>query len=179
MSKEIITYLVPIIVVGLIVWRMIRQSRGRPLNPSRLWIRPALLAIFLGLAFLRPPTLTMTSGLAFVAAAVVGVVFGYVVASHQRLTVDPTTGKITSTMSPLGMALFVGLYALRYIFRLVVEGGQAPDRMMAHSSQVLTYTDVGLLFLLALVTAQAWEIRRRVKPLLAEAAAQKPPSPVE
>lgn len=179
MSKEIASYLFPLAVVGLVVWRVIRQSRGRPLNPSRLWVRPAMLALFLALAFLHPPVLTPLSGIIFGAAVATGVVLGYVLASHQQLSLDPATGRITSTMSPIGTALFIGLFALRYVFRIIVTGGQAPDRMIAHSNQVLTYTDAGLLFLLALVSAQAWEIRRRIKPLLAESAAKKAQNPMQ
>lgn len=179
MPKEIATYLFPLLIAALISWRLYRQSKGRPLKPSRLWVRPAMLTLFLGLAFLHPPMLTPLSLAIFVAAAVIGVGLGYVLASHQRLTIDPASGTITSTMSPVGIALFVGLFVVRYTLRIVMTGGQAPDRLAAHSDQVLMYTDVGLVFLLGLVSAQAWEVWRRAKPLLADHAAKKAESPAE
>jgi hypothetical protein len=81
-------------------------------------------------------------------------------------------------MSPVGVALFLGLFAARYVFRMVALGGQVPDRLMAHSDQVLMWTDAGLLFVLGLVSAQAWEIWRRAKPLLEGHAAKKAESQV-
>ncbi len=179
MSKEIATYLFPVLIVALVAWRIARQSRGRPLRPSRLWVRPAMLTLFLALAFLHPTALTPLSFAIFAAAAAVGVGLGFVLASHQKLTVDPATGTITSTTSPVGIALFVALFAARYVLRIVMTGGQAPDQLAAHSTQVLTYTDAGLLFALGLVSAQAWEIWRRAKPLLAEAAAKKAENPAQ
>ncbi len=178
MQKEIASYLVPVIVLAIVALRMMRQSKGRPLKPSRLWIRLAILAGFLAMAFVHPPALTILSIAIFAVAAVAGVVLGYVLASHQQLTIDSATGNITSKMSPVGIALFLGLFAARFVFRKVTLGGQAPDGLMAHSDQVLMWTDAGLLFVLGLVSAQAWEIWRRAKPLLDGHAAKKAESQV-
>lgn len=178
MQKEIANYIFPLIIMAIVAWRMVRQSRGRPLKPSRLWVRPAMLAVLLAIAFLHPPALTLLSITIFTTAAAAGVALGYVLASHQHLTIDPATGTITSKMSPVGIALFVGLFGARYVFRMVILGGQAPDRLMAHSDQVLMWTDAGLLFVLGLVSAQAWEIWRRAKPLLDGHAAKKAESQV-
>lgn len=178
MPKEIATYLFPIVILAIVALRMMRASQGRPLKPSRLWLRPAILAAFLAMAFLHPPALTLLSLGVFATAAVLGVVLGYVLASHQHLTIDAATGTITSKMSPVGIALFLGLFAARYMFRMVTLGGQAPDRLMAHSEQVMLWTDAGLIFVLALVSAQAWEIWRRAKPLLDGHAAKKAESQI-
>jgi hypothetical protein len=121
------------------------------------------------------PNLTGSALLAL--AAVVGIGVGYFLARHQAFTLDPATGVITSKTSPLGVVLFVGLFAARYVFRMLMTGGQAPGKLAAHSTQIALYTDVGLLFLLGMVCAQAWEIWRRVKPLLAEHAARRTAEP--
>jgi len=177
MIKQLVPYIAPVLVIAIMAWRLSRQSAGRPLSPSRLWIRPVILLALLALTFLHPPALTLVSLAAFAGALVTGAVLGYVLAGHQALTLDPATGKITSKMSPVGMALFIGLFAARYAFRLLVTGGQAPDPVAAHSAQIGLYTDVGLFFLLALVCAQAWELRRRTRPLLAEHAAAQAKAP--
>lgn len=177
MLKQLLPYLSPVLLLGIMAWRVSRQSAGRPLNPSRLWIRPAILGLLLALTFLHPPVLSVVSAAAFAAAALLGGVLGYVLASHQALTIDPVSGKITSKMSPIGVALFMGLFAARYAFRLIVTGGQAPDKLMAHSAQIALYTDVGLFFVLALVAAQSWELWRRTRPLLADHAARRDDNP--
>jgi hypothetical protein len=173
MLRQFAPYIFPIVLVALMAWRMTRQANGRPLNPTRLWVRPTILAVFLALAFLHPPVVTPITLVAFVAAAAVGGVLGFVLASHQTLSVDVTTGKIMSKMSPVGTALFLALFVARYLMRMMVTGGQAPDEMVEHSDQIMAYTDAGLLFVVALVSAQAWELWRRTRPLVAEQATRK------
>jgi hypothetical protein len=98
---------------------------------------------------------------------------GYVLASHQTLTIDSATGTITSKMSPVGIVLFLGLFAVRYAARSVMIGA-APDQAFTHQSpNLMLYTDAGLIFVLGLVAAQAWETWRRAKPLLDGHAAEK------
>ncbi|GAA0557958.1 CcdC protein domain-containing protein [Rhizomicrobium electricum] len=166
MVKQFMPYLMPVLVMGLVFWRMRKQSQGRPLKPNRLWVRPAMLALFALLAFIHPAPITPLSLAIFVLCAAAGVGLGYLSARHQQLTLDPATGAIISKMSPVGIALFLAIFASRYIVRLVVEGGQPPGPFEHPSSSVLTYTDAALLFALGLVAAQAWEIWRRAKALL-------------
>jgi hypothetical protein len=164
MVRQIAPYLGPILVMVLVFWRMRRATQGRPLKPNRLWIRPAILAVFALLAFIHPAPITPLTTAIFIASAAAGVGLGYLSARHQHLTLDPATGTITSKLSPIGMALFLAIFAFRYVVRLVVEGGQ--PRPFGHpSSGVLTYTDAALLFALGLVAAQAWEIWRRAQSL--------------
>lgn len=164
MPKELIPYIVPVLVLVLVGWRMVRNMRGRPIKPDRLWIRPAILSLFLLLAFLHPPAITALSLGLFVGAAVAGLGLGYLLASHQTLSIDQASGTITSKMSPVGMVLFLGLFAARFVLRMAMQGG---GQSFAHpSGPVLMYTDAGLLFVLGLVAAQAWETWRRAKPLL-------------
>lgn len=179
MRTEMLRYLIPVIVIAVLALRMRRRMQARPLKPSRLWIWPGILAVLLALTFLHPPVFTLLGIGIFAAAAVLGVGLGYLMSRHQHLTVDQETGTLTSKMSPIGMALFLLLFAGRFVVRMVVEGGQAPDKLMAHSGQVMMWTDAGLIFVLAMVSAQAWEISRRAKALLADHAASKLTSPAQ
>lgn len=179
MQTELLRYLVPLVVIAIVGWRMMGRMQARPLKPSRLWIRPAMLAAFLALAFLHPPALSPQTVGIFAAAALLGVGLGYLMSRHQHLTVDEATGTLTSRMSPVGMALFLLLFAGRYALRMAVQGGEAPGKLMAHSDQVMMWTDAGLIFVLALVSAQAWEISRRANRLLADHAASKSVSPAQ
>jgi hypothetical protein len=131
-----------------------------------------MIAVFMAAA-LATSALPNLIGLALLAlAAAVGIGVGYLLARHQAFSLDPATGVITSKTSPFGVILFVGLFAARYVFRMLMAGGQAPGKVVAHSAQIALYTDAGLLFLLGMVCAQAWEIWRRTKPLVVEHAAR-------
>lgn len=175
MLKQLAPFIGPLLVIALLGWRMRKSMQGRALKPSRLWIRPAILALFLALTFLHPPVLTPLHLALFGLAAAVGIGLGYLMASHQHLTIDAASGAITSRTSAVGMILFLGVFAVRFAVNRLLLGGQAPDRLAAHSDKILFYSDLSLLFLLGLVAAEAWEIGRRAKALQAET----PPKPVE
>ncbi|GAA0539038.1 hypothetical protein FHS83_003654 [Rhizomicrobium palustre] len=162
MASGYVSYVGPGVFLGLLALRMVRNMRGRPLKPNKLWIRPVFLVVILALAMLHPPALTSLNLAIFAACAVVGAGLGYVLASHQTLSIDTATGTITSKTSVVGMALFLGLLALRYAARQTFGG----DPMGPHSDSVLLYTDAGLIFVVAMVAAQAWETWRRAMALL-------------
>lgn len=170
MLKQIAPYIGPLIIVAVLAWRMSGAMKGRAVKPWQLWIRPALIAVLmvLMLASTRLPDLLGLSLYAVAAAAGAG--SGYLLARHQELALNPVSHKIISKTSPIGVILFIILFLARYAFKMMVGGGQAPDKLTAHSGQIALYTDAGLLFLLALVSAQAWEIWRRTRPLMAEKA---------
>ena len=173
MSNQIASYVTPIIVMAIVLWRLSRQQTGRRVKPSWLWIRPAIVGLFL-VAILATSPRPDTLGLAIcAAAAAAGLGVGYLLTRHQALSLDPESGRITSRMSPVGIALFGVLFATRYVFRLIFTDGQAADMMAAHSAKIMLYTDAALLFAFALVSAQAWEIWRRARTLLAEHAARQ------
>ena len=173
MLKQYIPYLVPLLIVALVAWRMSRALKGRPVKPSRLWIRPALITVVMVLVFATSPSVPTPFWLAiFAGAAVVGAGLGYLLSRHQELTLDPVSDAITSKTSPFGVVLFVVLFVGRFVFRTSMQGGLAPGNVAAHSAQITLSTDAALLFLLGLVCAQAWEIWRRTRPLVAEHAAR-------
>jgi len=177
MSRDLAPYIGALIAFAIIAWRLSKAAKGRPVTPSRLWIRPAVIGLFLLLALATSPIPGLLGFGIYAAAVVLGLGLGYLLARHQAFTLDPATGRITSKMSPVGTALFLGLFLARFAFKMAVTGGQAPDRMAAHSGQIMLYTDAGLLFVFALVAAQAWETWRRTKPMLDEHAASKANSP--
>ena len=165
MLKTVLPYLMPILIVGLIAWRARKSMAGRSVKPSQLWIRPLVITAIMLLVFATSPMPAPVGFAFFALAAAAGVGVGYLLARHQEFSIDPATGKITSRTSPVGVVLFVGLFAVRYAIKVAVTGGQAPDRMMAHSAEFVLYTDIGLFFALGVVVAQAWETWRRIKPL--------------
>jgi hypothetical protein len=175
MLKQYLPTIIPLVIIfAVMLYRLRNPGKGRPFKPNRLWIRPTILAVFGGLAFLNPAPFTTTNLLICIASGAFGVWTGYLLARHQHLTVDPVSGVITSRVSPVGMMLFAALFFTRFMIRLAVLG---PDSMPPPTGvippQMLLYTDAALLFALGLVAAQAWETWSRAKVLLAETAAKK------
>ncbi len=168
MLKQIAPFIGPLVIVLVLMWRMSRSMKGRPVKRSLLWIRPTLIAVFMVPVFASSALPSWLWLAVFALAAVLGVVLGYFLALHQEFALDPVKGTIMSKTSPIGVFLFVGLFAARFAFRYFMNGGLVPDKVAAHSTQITSSTDAGLLFLLGLVCAQAWEIWRRTRPLVAE-----------
>jgi hypothetical protein len=169
MVNAYLPYILPLFIVVMIGLRMARSMRGRPINPSYLWIRPAIFALLLVplLAFsLRPEPLEFA---ALALALALGAGAGYLLSRHQQLSLE--NGKIISKTSPVGVILFVVLYAARFVFRMQTVSGQAPGKLTAHGAQISFYSNLAFAFLIALIAAQAWEIWRRSKPLMAQKAA--------
>ena len=176
MLNQYLQYLVPLLVIALVGWRMSRAMKGRRVKPSMLWIRPALIAAIMAAAFTTSPMPSPVGSWLLALAGVVGIALGYLLARHQELTLDPASGTITSKTSPFGVILFVAVFGVRFVVRMMIRGGDAPGKMVAHSAQITLYTDALLCLLLGLVCAQAWEIWRRTRPLVAEHAARTAPS---
>ena len=106
MLKQYLPYLLPLVVVALVGFRMSRSMKGRRIKPWQLWIRPALIGVILGFSLVMS-VMPSPVGLAiFAAALVVGLGLGYVLASHQTLTLDPASGAITSKTSLFGTISF-------------------------------------------------------------------------
>jgi hypothetical protein len=173
MMNAIQPYLLPLVIIAILGWRMSRSMRGRPINPSYLWIRPAIVAVLVVLMLAISFRFDAIGLAAMTAAIMLGVGAGYLLSYHQELTLDRQSGKIISKTSPVGVVLFVGLFAARMVFRVTTTSGRAPDSIAAHSRQIMFYSDLAFVFLFELVAAQAWEIWRRTRPLVAEQAAAK------
>lgn len=117
MRPEMLQYLIPILVIGLVLFLRLRaMGKARPLRLERLWIIPALyLAIALFLFWETPP-----HGLGWLWAGVslaLGSVIGWYRGKAMKIHVDPETHALNQTASPLAFLVILGLIALRYGIR--------------------------------------------------------------
>jgi hypothetical protein len=154
-------YLIPLVVLGLVV---LRNSRARTLRIERLWISPTIVAVMAALTFYNfppsgPPAIALN-----VAALLLGAFLGWWRARASRFTIDPQTHVITSKVSPVGMLLILGIFALRYVVRAA-----APNEASVLHVTALDLTDSFLLMAVGLVSAQRVEWLIRARRMLAEA----------
>lgn len=181
MPKEYLPYIAPLIVVALIAIRLTRATKPRQVKPNRLWIGPVyvlvgMIAVFanplLGRPFANPLAIPLYFG-----AAAIGLGVGYLRARHQEFSIDPESGAVMSKASPIAMFLFLGLFLVR--FGLNQWMGAGPQTAMAGrlpSANLVLYTDAMLFFAFGMVTASAWEVWHRTRPLvLAHRSGEAPP----
>ena len=128
----IVLTLFVIVMLGL---RMSRSMRGRPINPSYLWVRPAILAVILVPMMWsrcgrtpshwprwRRPSCSAPAPVTCCRA------IRNLARSQKRQDHQQT--------SPVGVILFILLFAGRFAFRLTMVSGQAPDKIAAHSKEI-------------------------------------------
>ena len=140
-------------------WR--RMGVARPLNPSRLWLMPALVSVAVVALFVSAPP----SGgvwLACVGALAVGGALGGQRGKTMRITVDPATGTLTQATSPAALIFIALLVVIKTGGREVVESG------VFGATDPATLTDPLIVFGLGLVTMQRIEMWLRARRLRAD-----------
>jgi hypothetical protein len=172
--QQVVPYLIPILAVAVVAARAWRAQKPQPVKPSRLWIRPVVLAVFLVLALSTAPMPDLVGIALFAGAGVAGLGAGYLRALHQEFSIDPETGAVMSKATPLGSALFGVVLVLRFMLKTWMNGGvQTQVTTVAKGAHLLLYSDAMLIFLIAMVGASAWEVWRRTRPLIAAHKAAK------
>lgn len=149
------TYLIPIVIVGLVI---LRNARARTLRVERLWISPLVVSVMCGLAIWASPPPGPLGLAVDVLALVVGAGLGWWRGRASAFTVDPATHVVTSKVSPLGMLLILGIFGVRYALRSALASGATSLHVSAAE-----FTDSFLLLAIGLVCAQRieWYIRAR------------------
>lgn len=154
------TYLIPLIVIGLVIFR---NARARRLRVETLWIAPLMILLLVGLSLSQEgmPTPAML-GLD-IAALVVGALLGWWRARFTKITVDPQTHQLTSQASPVGMLVILAIFAVRYGLRIY-----AMQNAGALPLPVGGIADAALVISVGLVCAQRLDLALRASRLLSE-----------
>ena len=149
--QQLLPYVVPLIVVGVLFFRM-RRMPARPVNISSLWIVPliAVLAIGSGLWFMPHPVFKAIDYGIMAAAAILGIGTGVLRARTLTLRRCPDTGRVLMETSSFAFVLLVALIVVRLTFRNIA------------GSLGAVAVDASMLFALGMVVTQRLTIWRRV-----------------
>lgn len=154
------SYLVPILVVLFIARRSFKAQRVKTTGG---WVRPGLFLVLTLFVLAQGPFPSLLAIGGFVAAAAAGAGLGYMRAAHQTLTLDPTTGEITSKATPLGSIIFTALFLARYVLQMMTNARDVP-----HALGLQRASEAGLIFATVMMGASRLELWRRTQPLIAE-----------
>jgi hypothetical protein len=172
--NHLLPYLAPVLVVALMARRLIRNT-PRKVKPWRLFILPViiLLAVVATLSASPLPTPLPFWVIGFAAALAIGALAGFFTTHHQEFAID-NEGEVTARATPIGTALIVALFALRFGLKYVTTGGDPYSAPSLHpSANVIGWTDAGLMFATGLVFARAITTWFHARPLIAAHKAQK------
>jgi hypothetical protein len=159
MSKDLLPYL-PLVVVLILMVR--RTGRPRVVQPSRLWIFPAIfltLALFYAWgAYRQGPHLSMVDDLIILGGAVGGIALGFARAHTVKLDRHPDTGHIQSTLTIWGVGFLVVWMLGRSLLRQAGFAGA--------SEPFGVFTDTMFALAFASVCARAFVLSRRCRELM-------------
>jgi hypothetical protein len=174
-------YIVPLVVIVILARRLMRNKPTK-VKTGRLFVLPGIVAV----ATVATLYTTGVPGLMWIfvdiAALIAGAAVGFLSAHHQEFALDYETGTITSKATPIGSALVVVLFALRFGLKLLMPqvagsptaissytpGSPLPSVPAHASGAILGWTDAGIVFSAAMLLARAATTYLRAQPLLAE-----------
>jgi hypothetical protein len=174
-------YLVPLVVVVILARRLMR-NKPQKVKTRRLFVLPGIVAIATVITLYSTGVPGVLWIGVYAAALIAGAVVGFLSAHHQEFALDYETGTITSKATPIGSALVVALFAVRFVMKLLMPGvagsatavssytpGSPLPSVPAHASgALLGWTDAGIIFSAAMMLARAATTYLRAQPLLAE-----------
>jgi membrane protein CcdC involved in cytochrome C biogenesis len=160
-NQQLISYLITGAVIALIIaLRLRRMGQSLPLKLERLWVLPAIYAVFCAvLVYQSPPD--GAGWLWCLGALVLGGVIGWYRGKTITIAVDPATETLNQTASPAGIIFLVVLILLRFALRSF-----AADEAEALHVGAGTIVDAFLALALGLIAMQRLEMFLRAKKLL-------------
>ena len=159
-SVNIGPYLVPLLVIGIVARRLIKNA-PRKVKPNRLFITPALLALAAMVTLKQTGFPSLLWALVDIVAAAAGAGVGYLSARHREFALDTETGEIMGRSTPIGTIIFAALFAIRYGLKLMfpqLNAGQSyggPGLHLHPAASAIGWTDAGLVFSTAMLLATA------------------------
>jgi hypothetical protein len=169
MAQQYLPLIIPVLIFALI---MRRGMKAQKVRLNAMWIRPAIILVLTVGTLVASPIPGLIAIAAFVAAAAIGAVIGYLRGRHLEFSIDTATGIITSKATQLGTILIGAVFALRfglrYMFpRLAANPGGHLNR------DAIAWSNGSLIFLSGMILAQVITVFIRTRPLLAQHAAAK------
>jgi hypothetical protein len=173
-------YIVPLIVVVILARRLIRNA-PRKVKTGRMFVLPGIVAVATVITLYSTGVPGILWIGIYVVALILGAVVGFLSAHHQEFALDYETGTITSKATPIGSALVVALFAVRFLLKLIMPqvAGSATavssytpssplPSVPAHATgALLGWTDAGIIFSTGMLLARAATTYLRAQPLLA------------
>jgi hypothetical protein len=153
-------YIVPLVLAALVLRRMIKTQKARPVRFWRLWLMPAIMVLVaLGTLFSSFPGIVAL--LFFILAAGAGGALGWFRVHTLEFSTDPETGAVHTKGTPLSAVLFVGLFAARWGLKDLFH-----NTGLAAATSFVHWTDAGLMFTASLLAAQSAHTWVRARALL-------------
>jgi membrane protein CcdC involved in cytochrome C biogenesis len=145
--KQTETVLITVAIVAVVlVFRIMRMRREQRFGVMTMWIVPALFALLaIGVVIFDRVTTPLDMVLVLLALAV-GAAIGWYQGTHTTIRVDRKAQAAYVRVSPIGIAIFVGVLVLRIAIRTTYAGPPPGTPGAPPGSSALNLVSVILLF---------------------------------
>jgi hypothetical protein len=147
------------IIAVVLVLRLRRMGRMRPLKLETLWVVPAVYLAVAALMFWQLPPRGMVAT-ASAAGLAIGAIVGWQRGKMMHIHVDPDTHALNQKASPAAMFFLIGIIAVRALGRGILGSEGVSPAML---------TDPLIAFALGMFSLTRLEMYIRAKRLLDEA----------
>ena len=150
------------IILIVLLLRMRRMGKMRPLKLNSLWVVPAIYLAVAALMFIQLPP-TRWVAIASIAGLAVGAAVGWQRGKMMHIHVDPQTHALNQKASPAAIIFLIGLIVVRTLARDIMgqAGGVSPAML----------TEPLIALALGMFTLTRLEMYLRAKRLLEDARA--------
>jgi membrane protein CcdC involved in cytochrome C biogenesis len=160
-QQQLIAYAITALIVGVVLFFRIRRMRGtRKLNLNQLWIIPAIYGALALFVFATSPP-HGTGWLLAVVALIAGAALGWQRGRSMRIAVDPESGGLNQSASPLTFLFLIGLIVIKVGLQTFAKTEGA-----AWNLDAVLITDCFVMLGLGLFTVQRIEMYLRGRRLL-------------
>lgn len=154
-----------VIVVGLLAFRIYRQSREQRWKIGTLWAAPVVLTLVTVLVVAQDVKITALAVATALAGLAVGTAVGFYQGTHTRLRVDKPNKLVLVKIAPFGIALFVVIIGLRLVRAFSMLGSMNAQAIQSGAIPAVTPAEAmvgsGLLALAAgTVIGLRWYVQR-------------------
>jgi hypothetical protein len=136
-QETVLLDLIALLIVGYLAFRQFREKQTRV---GRLWVLPALALLFSYTSIQHDLFDTAWSPAIIAAGFVVGLAAGAVRGAVTKLTVDPAAGVIRVTGTPLSVALWLLLLAVKGIADVALVGLGKQNTLAGVATGLITAT---------------------------------------
>lgn len=130
--------LLDIVAIAVVGYLAVRQFQEKQMRVSRLWVLPALTVLFTYTGIQGDLFDTQFSPTIIGVAFLLGLALGAVRGIASKLTIDPATQSVSVTGTPISVALWVALLALKGVADFALAATRSAASVVGLTAALVT-----------------------------------------
>jgi K+-transporting ATPase A subunit len=128
MSQNEILLLTFVVIGAALIWRIRKMTREQRFGIITMWLLPVIFLVIAGAIMVGERVTTSVDIALAVAALAAGGGIGWYQGTHTTVRIDRTARAMFVKVSPIGIAIFIGVLVMRMVVR-TMYGGTTPSTL--------------------------------------------------